>query len=218
MIKTFTGEDKEYAFPKMTEYVPLVFGRVLDFRPKVHELKMFDGKREVHSEEEALNKAIMEMRTHEFWENPVLQPVFELFFGHTMPMAPFPAVEGCLALNPQDSQLTIKEGMAIMSYDYKVGTSNTNCLFNMGDNKLKLEAKKLQRNENSPINLVGKQLEKMLDLAGKSVFGKLPPLDIPSVLNDPTIQSVIKLATDDKVQKQVKEGIENIVKVGEQLT
>jgi hypothetical protein len=72
MIKTFTGEDKTYAFPKMTEHVPLVFGRVLDFRPKVHELKVFDGNREVHSEEDALNKAIKDMRTHEFWENPVL--------------------------------------------------------------------------------------------------------------------------------------------------
>ena len=103
MIKTFTGEDKTYSFPKMTEHVPLIFGRVIDFNPKVHECKVFDGQREILSEEQALNKAIMDAKTHEFWENPVLQPVFELFFGHTMPMAPFPQVEGCLGLRPRDS-------------------------------------------------------------------------------------------------------------------
>jgi len=72
MIKTFTGEKKEYSFPKMTEYVPLIFGRVVDFQPKVHECKVFDGKKELFSEEDALNKAINAAKTHEFWENPVL--------------------------------------------------------------------------------------------------------------------------------------------------
>lgn len=145
MIKTFTGEDKKYSTPKMTEHVPLIFGRVLDFRPKIHELKMFDGNREVFSEEDSLNKAIMNMRTNEFWDDPALQPLFELFFGHTVPLAPYPQVEGCLGLSPQDSQMTIKEGMAIMSYDYKVESSTTSCLFSMGDSKLRLEAKKMER-------------------------------------------------------------------------
>lgn len=167
MIKTFTGEKKEYSFPKMTEYVPLIFGRVVDFQPKVHECKVFDGKKELFSEEDALNKAINAAKTHEFWENPVLQPVFELFFGHTVPMAPFPQVESCLGLRPKDSQMTIKEGMAIMSYDYKVDTSTTKCLFEMQDSKLKREAKRMEKENNSPLSKAGKQIEKMLDVAQK---------------------------------------------------
>ena len=102
-----------------------------------------------------------------------------------------------------------------MSYDYKVENSTTHCLFNMQDNKLKLEAKKLEKKENNIINVAGKQLEKMLNLAGDKL--KLPPLDIPSVLNDPTVQTITKLAMDEKVQKTVKDGIDNIGKVGEEL-
>lgn len=102
-----------------------------------------------------------------------------------------------------------------MSYDYKVEKSTTNCLFNMQDNKLKLEAKKLEKKENNIINVAGKQLEKMLNLAGDKL--KLPPLDIPSVLNDPTVKTITKLAMDENVQKTVKDGIDNIGKVGEEL-
>jgi hypothetical protein len=96
------------------------------------------------------------MRTNEFWDNPALQPIFELFFGHTVPLAPYPQVEGCLGLRPQDSQMTIMEGMAIMSYDYKVDQSTTSCLFNMKDSKLKLEAKKIERDSKTPIAQFGK--------------------------------------------------------------
>ena len=115
----------------MSEHVPLIFGRINDFSPNIHELKVFAGDIEVVDEADALNRAIMEAKTHEFWENPVLQPVFEFFFGHTIPLAPFPQVEGCLGLRPKDSQLSIKEGYAIMSYDYKVDGSTTTCLFEM---------------------------------------------------------------------------------------
>ena len=31
MVKTFTGENKEYTLPKMSENIPLIFRRVLDF-------------------------------------------------------------------------------------------------------------------------------------------------------------------------------------------
>lgn len=74
----------------MSEHVPLIFGRIVEFEPRVHEVKVFKSQVEYRDEAESLNKAINDMRTHSFWENPVLQPVFELFFGHTIPVAPFP--------------------------------------------------------------------------------------------------------------------------------
>lgn len=105
------------------------------------------------------------MRTHEFWENPLLQPFFELFFGHTIPLAPFPTVEGCLGLNAKDSQMTIKEGLAIMSYDYKVSASTKSCLFSMEENKLKKEAKRLERYNKSPIGWTERKFNKLIKLA-----------------------------------------------------
>jgi hypothetical protein len=31
LAKTFTGQDKDFTLPKMSENIPLIFGRVLDF-------------------------------------------------------------------------------------------------------------------------------------------------------------------------------------------
>ena len=212
LAKTFTGQDKEFTLPKMSENIPLIFGRVLDFQPTIHELKVFDGKTEMLSEAKTLNKAIMDARTHEFWENPVLRPVFELFFGHTVPLAPFPTTEACLGLRPKDSQLSIQEGMAIMSYDYKVDGSTTKCLFEMQQTKLLREAKKIEAKEKSPMNMAGKTLEKLLSVAQGQVFENLPPLDLPKIMNDPTVQKIAQLAQDEKLQRQVKEGFDNVAK------
>lgn len=85
------------------------------------------------------------MRTHEFWENPLLQPVIQLLYGHTMPIAPFPTVEHCMGLNPRDSHMAIKEGYAVMAFDYKVLPSSKRCLFEMVDSKLKKEAARLEK-------------------------------------------------------------------------
>ena len=67
----------------------------------------------------------------------MLKPILEIFYGHSFPFAAFPQVEKCLGLAPKDSQMTIKEGMAVMSFDYNVRKSTANCLFSMKDGKLK---------------------------------------------------------------------------------
>jgi hypothetical protein len=60
MLKTFTKGDKLLEIPKMSEHAPLIFGRVIDFKPRVHELKVFHGKTEIHDEADDLNRAIMD--------------------------------------------------------------------------------------------------------------------------------------------------------------
>ena len=87
-----------------------------------------------------------------------MQPVFELFFGHTIPVAPFPQVEGCLGLRPKDSQISISEGVATMSFDYNVDASSPKCLFEMQEGKLKREAKRLERYHKSPVGFVDKKV------------------------------------------------------------
>ena len=42
------------------------------------------------NEADSLNKAIMDAKNHEFWTNPMLKPIIEIFYGHSFPFAPFP--------------------------------------------------------------------------------------------------------------------------------
>lgn len=71
-FKNFTSVDDLIKFPKMSQKTPLVWGRVIDFQPTIHELKMFNGNQEQVDEAQALNQAIMDARTSEFWNNPFL--------------------------------------------------------------------------------------------------------------------------------------------------
>ena len=64
MTGAFSDKIGDIKFPKLSEHVPLIFGRVTSFEPKVHEVKVFQGKLELADEADSLNKAIMDMRTH----------------------------------------------------------------------------------------------------------------------------------------------------------
>jgi hypothetical protein len=55
-------------------------------------------------------------------------------FKNGFPVVPFPNVERCLGLKPQESHLVIHDGYAVISYDFKVLSSDANCLFNMKEN------------------------------------------------------------------------------------
>lgn len=75
------------------------------------------------------------MKYGDFWDNPILQPIVELIFGNSIPVAPYPTVEGCLGLKPKNSQMSIHEGYAVMSFDYNTAKSTKDCLFNMKAHK-----------------------------------------------------------------------------------
>lgn len=49
-----------------------------------------------------------------------------------MPLAPFPIIEACLGLSPKDSSMAIKDGYAVLAFDYSVEKANELCVFNMG--------------------------------------------------------------------------------------
>lgn len=68
------------------------------------------------------------------------------FFNTGIPMVPFPEIETCLGLHPQDSDMEIVNGHAIISYDFKVHRGQNKCLFNM---KETLEEKKERIAKNS---------------------------------------------------------------------
>ena len=89
----------------IAEGVPMIFGILKDFRPKIKELKVFDkrGKARLDQADE-LNDKIMDlkqmMRTH-----PYLSLVSEQIFGQGFPMVPFPDVERCFGLYAKDSTM-----------------------------------------------------------------------------------------------------------------
>lgn len=203
--------------PKASENVPLIFGRVLRFTPSVHELKVFKGRQQIHDEAAALNDAIVAAQTHEFWENPYLRPVLELFYGHTLPIAPFPSMEACLGVHAKDSEMAIKEGMAIMSYDFNMKRSSIDCIFGMKDSKLRQEAARLKREQNSFSGQMDSSVKKLFDLADKEVIQKLPPLDIPGLIDDPMFKHAARIVQDENVHKAVKAAFDGAQEHGEKL-
>jgi hypothetical protein len=145
----------------------------------------------------------MDLRNNEIYENPMLKPVFEFLFGHSIPIAPFPTVERCLGLNARDSEMKIVDGYAIMSYDFKTLQSNSDCLFRMRDTLAQKElrmAELAQKRADTPMAKFEKEMMKMAKAAmGNSGIKGMPPLDIPKLLNDPMVKGVMDFAKDEKV-------------------
>lgn len=81
------------------------------------------------------------MRNDEFWNDPILKPLIDLLFAHSVPVAPYPEIETCLGLTPKDSHMSINDGYATLSFDYDVQKAKEDCLFNMKEYKEKSAGK-----------------------------------------------------------------------------
>lgn len=104
----------------IAEGVPMIFGIMTDFRPKIKELKVFDknGKAQLDQADE-LNDKIMDLKKLSRTQ-PILKMVTEKVFEQGFPMVPFPDVERCLGLKAKDSTMQIQDGFAILAFDYNV--------------------------------------------------------------------------------------------------
>ena len=80
------------------------------------------------------------------------------FFNNGAPLVPFPQVQRCLGLAPKGSHMEIKEGYAVLAFDYDVKRSNKDCLFNMKDQILTREQSLLEQ-ERSRLRGDGKTLD-----------------------------------------------------------
>lgn len=132
----FANELKKLKLPKLSEHLPFIFARVLDFDPMIHQLKIYKDETdlvdddELSEEAQHLRKMIKDMRGSEWWDNPIITPIKDIIFGNSIPVAPYPTVENCLGLKPKNSQMSIHDGYAVMSFDYKTTKANQDCLFN----------------------------------------------------------------------------------------
>jgi len=104
----------------MIKTTPYVYGRVIDFTPKVTELNLFTNGEKDEEEGHILNDLIT--NTKDKLNEPSIKMITG-FFNRGFPMIPFPVVERCINLQPSDSHMTIEEGYAIMAFDYTVKKS-----------------------------------------------------------------------------------------------
>lgn len=163
----------------MTDGFPMIFGIMKDFRPVVKELKVFNKHGDAMMDQaDDLNDKIMNLNEISRTD-PKLKMVTDTIFSQGIPMVPFPEVSKCLGLNAKDSTMKIKEGYAILAFDYDVKSSNDNCLFNMKQSLSQKEGKmasKLGKMGGLDFAAVG---EKLMKGGLKGAMKKLPPLNIP---------------------------------------
>lgn len=63
----------------LNKYMPLIMGRVIDFRPKFNELKVYHENEELRNEARTLNEQLTDFKT--LSETPALKPISDFFFG-----------------------------------------------------------------------------------------------------------------------------------------
>jgi len=115
---------------RMNEGLPIAFGKVVDMDMHVDELKIYKGTIAETEEAHYINALIHDGK--DLFKNSGFKALTDLFAGNGMPLAPFPIIEHCLGLSPKDSTVAIKDGYAVLAFDYNVDTAEDSCLFNMG--------------------------------------------------------------------------------------
>jgi hypothetical protein len=91
------GENERWN--EMKSRMPYVVGRIIDFHPSVHEVKVWRlGKvgRKGHEEHDT-NRVIMDIKDKA--KDPMMKMLIQ-FLNQGIPMVPFPRIENCLGLSP----------------------------------------------------------------------------------------------------------------------
>ena len=125
---------------RMNEGIPLTFGKITDVNLHVDELKIFKGGKPQSEEAHYFNALIHDGKA--LYTNSGFKTLVDTFYHSGMPLAPFPIIEHCLGLSAKDSSMAIKDGYAVLAFDYYVETADDNCLFNMGASAGSQKAKK----------------------------------------------------------------------------
>lgn len=115
---------------RMNEGIPTTFGKVIDLNLHVDELKIYKGNKAQSEEAHYLNALIADSKA--LYANSGFKTFADTFWSSGLPLAPFPILEHCLGLSPKDSSMGIKDGYAVLAFDYNVETAKDDCLFHMG--------------------------------------------------------------------------------------
>lgn len=131
--------------------MPYIYGRVVDFTPKIQELNIVTNGENDKGEGTRLNDFISNIKSK--MDLPAIKMITG-FFNQGVPMVAFPTVQRCLGMKPKDSHAVIKDGYAIFAYDYEVIRSDTSCLFDM-DNEVVKNERRLLEAEKSRLGMTG---------------------------------------------------------------
>ena len=181
--------------------MPYITGRITDFSPEVSELRLYTNGKLDESEGHDLNNMIADIKNK--LDEPSVQAI-TTFFNMGIPMVPFPKVEDCLGLIPKDSHMELKDGYAVMAFDYDVRKSEHECLFNMKET-LAYREFWLQHND-------------MMDKRNKLSKSSKPPTDIAGFAKyiEKAVGDADKLGISADLVKKAKEsgfdGIRNVLK------
>lgn len=202
------GEQAEkLKIPKLSETLPFIFAKVVEFEPTIHEVKIFKEDKELYGEmkDEAqyLNQKIYDMRNHDFWDQPLVKPIVELLFGNSIPVMPYPNIEQCMGLKPKNSQMSINEGYAVMSFDYNIKQSHKDCLFRLKEWKADLKEQQKRRMRGRP-PMPG-QPGVPLDMnPGKVLGDKLKELADKEPMAGEILKGVQNIMKDKNMQENAK--------------
>lgn len=165
----------------MNKMFPYVNMKIEKFSPRVKELRLKnkDGAYDSAGREHLNNKI---SRIESTLNEPAIKMVTDLF-NKGIPFVPFPQIERCLGLGIKDAVVQIKDGYAIMGYDFKVQKSSNDCLFNMQETIKERELREIEKaklNSGNPLDKVGsmvrmfqEQIAKQRAQAPTYDFGKL---------------------------------------------
>lgn len=127
---------------KASKEAPFINGKIVDFVPVVQEMNVWTNGELDDTAGNKLNYYIDNIKRK--LDEPAIKMITG-FFNNGVPLVPFPQVQRCLGLIPEGSHLEIKEGYAVMAFDYNVKRSSQDCLFNMNDQVLMKEQSWLEQ-------------------------------------------------------------------------
>jgi len=147
LMASFLGDHteklKETHSDLVNDLVPYVNMKIEKFSPRIKELKFKNkyGKLDSGAREHLNNKI---SRMEETLNDPNVKMVTDIF-NKGFPIVPFPSIERCLGMGIKDSVVHIKDGYAIMGYDFKVKKTHADCMFNMNESVKSKELTTLQK-------------------------------------------------------------------------
>jgi len=106
---------------RINDGIASTFGKIVDFYVHIDELKIFEGTTLKSDEAMIINQMLNGGKM--LYVGSGAKTLVDTVFNSGIPLAPFPLVEHCLGLVPKDSSVSIRDGYAVMSFDYRVSTS-----------------------------------------------------------------------------------------------
>ena len=131
LMAAMPEEQKQKQHKEMKNYFPYIIGKVEKFDPVFKQVSLMKNGVQEGTGQRFLNNKLEKLK--DTLDDPKIKFVVDTF-NRGVPVVNFPGIERCLGLANKDAVMEIKDGYAIMGYDYDVTKSDQKCLFSMKEN------------------------------------------------------------------------------------